>query len=277
MAPEPVLVDPGPATVRPRVRAALRELGVDPADIRHLCLTHVHLDHAGSAGDWAADNPRLTVHVHEEAAPHLVDPERLVASTRRTFGEAHDRLWGPVRPLPPHAVRAWRPGDRGPLSRLRALPTPGHIGHHLAYLDEDLGTLLAGDAMGIVLAEGAPVHPPTPPPAVDVAAWLGTLREVQAVAPQRAGVAHFGLHDAPAARAGELAEALTALAVRVRSAIREGRVEADARAYEQETVARLTPYRPGEEAARYFAVFSAENDYRGMARWVARNPDWRGT
>lgn len=275
MAPEPVLVDPGPATVRPRVLEALRERGVDPAEIRHLCLTHIHLDHAGSAGSWAADNPRLTVHVHEEAAAHLVDPGRLVSSTRITFGEAHDRLWGAVLPVPSHAIRAFRPGSRGPLPGLRALPTPGHIGHHLAYLHEASGALLAGDAMGIVLAPGAPVHPPTPPPTADVAAWLRTLREVEAVGPERVGVAHFGFHLRPVARARELAEALTALAERVASAVATGAQEEDAEAFQRETVERLAPYRPEGEVERYFTVFSAANDYRGAARYVLRNPDWR--
>ncbi|HSG47040.1 MAG TPA: MBL fold metallo-hydrolase, partial [Longimicrobiales bacterium] len=78
MAPEPVLVDPGPATVRPRVLEALRELGMDPRDLRYLYLTHIHLDHAGSAGSWVADQPGLTVHVHQDVAAHMVDPRRLV-------------------------------------------------------------------------------------------------------------------------------------------------------------------------------------------------------
>lgn len=275
MAPEPVLVDPGPATVRPRVLEALREHGVRPDDIRHLCVTHVHLDHAGSTGHWVAENPRLSVHLHPDAAEHLANPRRLVASTRITFGEAHDRLWGEVLPVPAHAVRGFRPGDRGPLPGLRALPTPGHIAHHLAYLDEDSGTLLAGDAMGIVLASGAPVHPPTPPPTADVAAWLRTLREVEAVGPDRVAVAHFGLHDRPAERARELATALTALAERAEGALAAGTVEADAEAFHRETVARLAPHRPAGEVERYFEVFSAANDYRGAVRYVERNPHWR--
>lgn len=275
MAPEPVLVDPGPATVRPRVMEVLREHGVEPRDLRHLCLTHIHLDHAGSAGSWAADNPRLTVHVHQDAATHLADPRRLVASTRVTFGDAHDRLWGEVAPVPSHAIRAFRPGDRGPLPGLRALPTPGHIDHHLAFLYEDSGTLLAGDAMGIVLAPGGPVHPPTPPPTADVAAWLRTLREVETVGPERMGVAHFGLHHRVVERARELAGALTGLGERVEAALAAGTEEEDAEAFQRETVERLAPHRAEGEVERYFSVFSAANDYRGLVRYVQRNPDWR--
>ena len=151
--PEPVLVDPGPSTVRPRVVEALRERGLDPGDIRHICLTHIHLDHAGSTGDWVAEHPGITVHVHEDAARHLVDPERLVSSTRRTFGDAHDRLWGEPLPVPTHAIRGLRPGDPGPFRWLRALHSPGHIEQHMAYLHEGSGILLAGDSMAPKLTE----------------------------------------------------------------------------------------------------------------------------
>ncbi|HSG48728.1 MAG TPA: hypothetical protein VLA43_12990, partial [Longimicrobiales bacterium] len=191
------------------------------------------------------------------------------------FGDAHDRLWGEVVPVPAHAVRPYRPGERGPLPGLRALPTPGHMDQHLAYLHEESGTLLAGDAMGIVLAQGAPVHPPTPPPTADVAAWLRTLREVEAVGPERVGVAHFGVHDGVGERARELAGALTALAERAESALAAGTEEADAEAFQRETVERLAPHRPAGEVERYFTTFSAANDYRGAVRYVQRNPDWR--
>lgn len=275
MGPEPVLVDPGPSTVLPRVREGLRELGLDPGEIRHVCCTHVHLDHAGSAGHWAASNPGLTVHLHEDGAPHLADPDRLVASTRITFGEAHDRLWGEVLPVPAHALRGIRPGERAPFPWLRALHTPGHIAHHMAYLSEDSGTLLAGDALGILLAEGAPVHPPTPPPTLDLKAWFRTLREVEAVGPEWTGVAHFGLHPEPVVRARELREALWSLAERVERAVGEGGAEADAEAFQAETVARLAPFRPDGEVMKYFQAFSAANDYRGAVRYIQRHPDWR--
>jgi glyoxylase-like metal-dependent hydrolase (beta-lactamase superfamily II) len=257
------------------VQECLRDLGVDPREIRHLCLTHAHLDHAGSAGHWAAENPGLTVHLHQDAAPHLEDPERLVASTRRTFGQAHDRLWGEVLPVPAHALRGIRPGERAPFSWLRALPTPGHIGHHMGYLCESDGTLVAGDALGIIVAEDGPVHPPTPPPTLDLAAWLRTLREVQAVGPERAGVSHFGLHRDPVARADDLTRALTELAERVEGALARGAEEEDAAAFHAETVERIAPFRDAGEVERYFGVFSAANDYRGAVRYIQRHPDWR--
>ncbi|RMH19083.1 MAG: MBL fold metallo-hydrolase, partial [Gemmatimonadetes bacterium] len=168
--PEPTLVDPGPSTTLDALAAALERQGVRLGDVRHVVLTHVHLDHAGAAGHIAARAPEAVVWVHEAGAPHMADPERLVASTRRVFGEAHDRLWGEVLPVGAGRIRplagSAEAAGAGPPG-LRVVPSPGHIAHHLAYLREADGTLFAGDALGIILAEGAPAHPPTPPPGVD--------------------------------------------------------------------------------------------------------------
>ena len=110
---EPAIIDPGPTTTMERLIAELAQRGVGAKDLKHVLLTHVHLDHAGAAG-WLLDhfvNARL--YVHEDGAPHMIDPARLVASTQRTFGDLHDELWGEVRPAP---------ADRG--SQRTAVPEP---------------------------------------------------------------------------------------------------------------------------------------------------------
>ena len=216
-APEPVLVDPGPATCLDALRARLGERGLSIGDLRAVFLTHIHLDHAGATGHLVGENDALTVHVHADAAPHVASPERLVRSTRRTFGEAHDRLWGEVRPVPAGNIRAWEPGDRAPLGLLRPISTPGHIGHHVAWLHDRDGVLLCGDALGVILDRRAPVHPPTPAPGVDAAAWQETLERVRVYDPDRFAVAHFGIYDDFHARRQELSEALAALEDRVRA------------------------------------------------------------
>lgn len=269
--PEPTLVDPGPSTTFERLREGLTAAGVGQDDLRHVALTHVHLDHAGATGHVVEAYPRVTVHVHEAGAPHMADPTRLVASTRRTFGEAHDRLWGEVRPVPPHRMRAWRPGEPGPWRGLRPLPTPGHIAHHLAYLHEPDGTLLAGDAMGIVLGDGAPTHPPTPPPAVDLRAWERTLDEILAVGPERFGATHFGMHGDVPGRVRQLRERLQDLERRVRAAVAGGDIE-DAERYEEEVRLRLAPVRGRDEVDRYFDLFPAATDWAGVRFYVERNP-----
>lgn len=199
----------------------------------------------------------------------MVDPERLVASTRRTFGDAHDRLWGEVKPVPEDRIRAWRPGEPG-RTELRPISTPGHISHHVAYLDERDGTLFAGDSMGIVLS-GGPSHPPTPPPAVDLRAWSRTLEEIRQVGPERFGATHFGLHGDVEMRRAQLANRLEALEARVRSAL-ESEDEDDAARFDDEVRTELGPYMGQDRANRYFDMFSAATDWDGVAFYLRRNP-----
>jgi len=266
------VVDPGPATTFANLVEGLAGLGVGPRDLRHVALTHVHVDHAGATGDLVRAFPEAAVHIHADGAPHMVDPSRLVASTRRTFGEAHDRLWGEVRPVPADRIRPWRLGEAGPCKGLRPVPTPGHIAHHMAYLDERDGTLFTGDSMGIVLADDAPSHTGTPPPAVDLRAWARTLETVAAVAPERFAPTHFGFHGSVQARVSQLRQRLEALEARVRGAMARGDADEDARRYDRDVRDELAPYLREGEARRYFEVFAPATDYAGVRFYLERNP-----
>ena len=272
---EPTLVDPGPVTSLHNLEAGLTRLGYQPADIRRICLTHVHLDHAGCVGEWVARRPGTEVVVHHEGAPHLANPAKLVASTRRTFGEAHDRLWGDVVPVPQDALRPWHPDEPGPAG-LRVVPTPGHIQHHLSYLHESSGTLLAGDALGIVLAPHAPTHPATPPPSVQVDAWMDTLQRLAGLGLEAVGVAHFGIHGGPKDRVRQMRDALEALTERVRTAMRMDDPE-DRRRFQEDTVSLQSGTRARAEVEKYFGAFSAASDWDGMRFWLERNdPEFTG-
>jgi len=268
---EPALVDPGPATTFERLQEGLAEHGIGARDLRHVLLTHVHLDHAGATGDLVEVFPDATVHVHEEGAPHMVDPTRLVASTRRTFGDNHDRLWGVTRAVPEHRVRAWRVDDPHRPAGLRPVSTPGHISHHLAYLDEEGGTLYSGDSMGIVFEEEVPSHTPTPPPAIDLRAWETTLSEIEAIGPERFGAAHFGFHGSTATRCRELQSGLHALEERVRQALASGD-DTDADLYEEEVRDRLGSHLGRARVDGYFDMFPAATDWAGVAFYLKRNP-----
>lgn len=268
-------MDPGPTPVLPRLAEALADVGIPLSEIRHVALTHVHLDHAGATGHLVRDRPEIRVHVHEDGAPHMADPERLVASTRRTFQDHHDRLWGEVLPVPADRIRPWRPGEGGGPPGLRGIPTPGHIDHHLAWLDERDGLLFAGDSLGIVLGPETPTHPPTPPPAVDLRAWFRSLDEIDVIGPEEAAVTHFGIHPDVPARTAELRRRLHALAVRVEEALARGRAEDDAEAFDAESRSLLGETLSRERIDAYLDVFSAANDYRGVQRYVERNPGWR--
>jgi len=118
----PALFDCGPTTCVPALKAGLSEQGLELTDLRHLLLSHIHLDHAGAAGVLVREHPGLQVHVSEVGAPHLVDPSKLDASARRLYGDAFDELWGELAPVPEANVHVV--GDR--VLGLDCFPTPGH-------------------------------------------------------------------------------------------------------------------------------------------------------
>src|SRR5487761_441603 len=103
---KPCLVETGTAPSAPVVRSALAALGIGPGDLATVVVTHIHLDHAGGAGDIAAMYPAAEIVVHERGAPHLADPTRLMASARQVYGNALDRLFGTLAPVPGDRIRA---------------------------------------------------------------------------------------------------------------------------------------------------------------------------
>jgi glyoxylase-like metal-dependent hydrolase (beta-lactamase superfamily II) len=186
----PALFDCGPSSCLETLERRLDAQGLALTDVRHLLLSHIHLDHAGAAGVLVRRHPGLQVHVSEIGAPHLVDPSRLEASARRLYGETFDPLWGVLAPVPEANVHS--AGER--VLGLDCFPAPGHASHHVCYLDSE-GTLYAGDATGVRIHPSGHVLPVAPPPDVDVEAWERTLEEIERRAPARLALIHFGLFD----------------------------------------------------------------------------------
>ena len=185
------LYDCGPTTCIPALKAGLAERGHELTDLRHLLLSHIHLDHAGAAGTLVREHPGLQVHVSAIGAPHVVDPSRLEASARRLYPD-FDELWGELAPVPEENVHVT--GDR--VLALDCFPSPGHASHHVCYLHDD-GTLYAGDAAGVRIVPGRHVLPVSPPPDVDVEGWFRTFEEIERRRPERLALIHFGVVDSP--------------------------------------------------------------------------------
>ncbi len=192
----PVLVETGPASTLPAILTALDGHGYRPADIRHVLLTHIHLDHAGAAGWWAQQGAQ--VYVHHVGAPHLIDPSKLLASATRIYGEANmARLWGEVLPAPAENVTPLYDRDTvyaGGLTFV-ALDTPGHAYHHHTYRIRDYreGELaFTGDAAGVNLPQVEVVDLPAPPPEFHLETWLATLDRLEAANLKTIYPTHFG-------------------------------------------------------------------------------------
>jgi glyoxylase-like metal-dependent hydrolase (beta-lactamase superfamily II) len=228
--------------------------------LRHLVLTHIHLDHAGAAGMLVRRNPALRVHVSEVGAPHLADPSRLERSARRLYGEDFDRLWGELAPVPADSIQVV--GKR--VLDLEAWPTPGHASHHVSYLGRD-GTCFAGDAAGVRILPSSLIVPVSPPPDIDVEAWERTIDAIEARRPARLCLPHFGVVDGPEEHLAGMRARLRSWAERVRTGASE---EEFVRAAEADLAAGVD----AETAAAYTQAGPFWQSYAGLARyWQKRS------
>ncbi len=194
-ASEPALIEAGPGADHDRIVTALDRLGVDPHTLAHIVVTHIHMDHAGGVGALLERFPRATVWVHEIGARHLVDPDRLVASTVRTYGEDRTRaLYGTMFPSPPERVRSVTAGERIDLGdrSLTVVHTPGHAAHHIAVHDDRSGAMWTGEAIGSYLPWADCYRPALPPPEVDVERALASIAAMRARRPTALLTSHYG-------------------------------------------------------------------------------------
>ncbi len=188
------LIEAGPATTMETLLGGVRAAGFDPERITRLIVTHIHLDHAGAAGALLQRLPRARLFVHRVGAPHMADPSRLLASATKIFEEDMEGLWGKVLPVPEERMvilddeAKIRVGNRV----LKALHTPGHAPHHLAYRDLESGAIFAGDVAAVRLDDSAYLRPPTLPPEVDIELWRQSIARLRALRPRRLYLTHFG-------------------------------------------------------------------------------------
>ena len=164
-----VLIESGPGSTLPGLEKGLAENGFTFADITDVLLTHIHLDHAGAAG-WLADQG-ARIHVHEVGSPHMLNPERLLASAARIYGDMMDHLWGEFLAVPEDKLNILVDGDQIEIEGLvfKAIDTPGHAYHHMAYIFEDI--CFSGDVGGIRLPGPPFLRLPTPPPEFHIESW----------------------------------------------------------------------------------------------------------
>jgi len=191
--PRPAVVDAGIGADRERVLAALDAVGIAPADLDAIALTHVHLDHAGGAGYLAERAPDATVYAHAAGARHLADPGRLVAGTKDAVGEMWAHYDDPT-PIPEDRIVELTDGDEVPLGErtLTAHHAPGHAPHQVVFRDDRDGAVFTGDAAGIWVPDRDAVAPTSPPPQFDLEGCLADLETIRDLDPELLLFAHFG-------------------------------------------------------------------------------------
>jgi glyoxylase-like metal-dependent hydrolase (beta-lactamase superfamily II) len=224
-APRPALIECGPARSVDNVLRGLAELGLDADDLAYLVLTHIHLDHAGGAGDVAAAFPNATVVVSEVGARHLHDPTRLDASAQQVYGPLYDTVYGACTPIAADRLLGVADGDRLDLGGgrdLELLYTPGHAKHHVGVHDSGTGAIFSGDSVGVKLPGMTHIRPATPPADFHLEAALASLERYVGREPTRVYLAHYGAVDPPDEALHEATDRLRLWAATAEAAYRDG-------------------------------------------------------
>lgn len=190
-----VLIDCGPGTTIDALQSGLKANGLAARDVTHVLLTHIHLDHAGSAGWWARQGAQ--VYVHPLGAPHMLNPEKLLASATRIYGQKMGSLWGAFLPVPEDHLTIAESEKEIAAGSLRFLPidTPGHAEHHFAYLFEEV--LFSGDVGGVRIPGYKYLRVPMPPPELNFDKWRTSLQRLRREKVRWIAPTHFGLFDDP--------------------------------------------------------------------------------
>jgi glyoxylase-like metal-dependent hydrolase (beta-lactamase superfamily II) len=187
-----ILVESGPGSTIPNLLNGIQRHGYSLKDITDVFLTHIHLDHAGAAG-WLSQQG-CRIHVHENGASHLINPEKLLASAGRLYGDKMDTLWGQFLPVSEEKLFVMHDNEVVDIDGLsiRSLDVPGHANHHLVYLVGD--ACFTGDIGGIRLNPKKFISLPMPPPDIHLERWRTSSRSIQRFAPTRIVPTHFGVY-----------------------------------------------------------------------------------
>ncbi len=214
------LIDPGPTSCLQALELGLQANGIRWDDVRHILLTHIHLDHAGATGTIVRAHPHITVLVHERGAKHMIEPTKLLDSATRLYGDQMDRLWGEFAAVPSSQVVSLVGGERIEAGGrvLDVAYTPGHASHHISFFDPSAGVAFVGDVAG-VWAPGGYVLPPTPPPDIDLEAWSVSVDRILAWSPSTLFLSHFGAVTRVRPHLAELLDNLQFVAGAVRASL----------------------------------------------------------
>jgi glyoxylase-like metal-dependent hydrolase (beta-lactamase superfamily II) len=273
---QPALIDPGPASTLDRLEAGMAAHGLALVDLQAILLTHIHLDHAGATGTLLRRYPHLRVYVHTRGAPHLAAPEKLIRSATRLYGDAMQRLWGPILPVPQQAITTLAGGEIVRIGEraLHVYDAPGHASHHVFYFDQQSGAAWIGDTGGVCRPDAPVARPATPPPDIDIEAWQRTLDTLRALDPGVLLLTHFGPAYQPLAYIEDYRAALLHWAAVVRAGLASGADEA-AQIAQLTALAQasLGPAASNQEATLYEQASSTTLSWQGLARYLRKRAE----
>lgn len=184
-----VLVETGPHSTLPQLEKELARHDVKLSQLKHVFLTHIHFDHAGAA--WALAKQGATIYLHPRGKQHLQDPTRLYESARRIYQDKMEYLWGKMEGIPENQLRTCAHEEVIEVNgvKIKALHTPGHATHHIAWRIGD--DILTGDVAGVKIKDSL-VVPPCPPPDINVEDWQNSINILRAEKANTFYLTHFG-------------------------------------------------------------------------------------
>ncbi len=188
------IIDNGPASTIPAMLEGLRQIGQDPRQVTYILPTHIHLDHAGGSGKLAQMWPWAKVVLHEQGVVHMTDPARLIASTRKAFGDNFEDVFGPILPVPESQVVVVKGGETINLGKreLEVIYSPGHAPHHICFLQRHDRALFCGEALGLPWGDDGKVVPTAIPPGFDLELTLETYDKLETLSPSVLIYSHDG-------------------------------------------------------------------------------------
>jgi len=178
------IIEPGPAVLVPDILEAAAQLDISKPE--YIIPTHIHLDHAGSLGRLAEIFPDAQIVLNRQGAKHMVEPSRLISSTKMAFGDDFEKTYGAILPLPESRLRLVTDGDKLKLGsrQLLVIHTPGHAAHHIAIFDSKTRGLFCGESLGLIYGPGYPPLPAVAPPSFDLELYLKDMENLKALKPR---------------------------------------------------------------------------------------------
>lgn len=264
------LVDPGPTTCLPVLRAALATRGFTMADVRWILLTHIHLDHAAATGALLRECPDARVLVHERGVKHLVDPSKLIASATQLYGDDMDRLWGEIVPVPVANIDAI--GDAAEVvvagHDVKIAWTPGHAWHHVSYWLPSARVAFVGDTAGMCRPHGRLVLPLTAPPDTDLDAWRHSTETILGWNPDTIFLTHFGPQSSPRLHVQQMWKSMDDWSARVRASLATDGTDIELAARFAASIAEsLVPIVGRSEAEAHALAGRFDFSWAGLARY----------
>ena len=194
------IIETGTTHSVPYVEEVLQTKGLSFDDVAYIIPTHVHLDHAGGAGEFMHRCKNAKLVIHPYGAAHMIDPSKLIAGTIAVYGEKQfEKLYGRIRPIDASRVIKAPEGYKLDFNdrELTFYDTPGHARHHFCIYDKLSKSIFTGDTFGIAYPQlttkqGRLIFAATTPVQFDPGSMLQSIERLMSLEPETMYLTHFG-------------------------------------------------------------------------------------